>query len=104
MLDKTHASATPEQLAAVKQYRTIEALIPAHWTEGDVQANGIRQHYYRSGGTKPVLVLLHGFQESALCWLPVARVLEQDYDLVLWSMPEDMDAQIASMVPIRLKY
>jgi pimeloyl-ACP methyl ester carboxylesterase len=28
-------------------------------------------------------VLLHGFQESALCWLRVAKALEQDYDLVL---------------------
>lgn len=28
-------------------------------------------------------MLLHGFQESAICWLRVAKVLEQDYDLML---------------------
>jgi N-formylmaleamate deformylase len=83
MREKTHSSPPPEQLAAVKRYRRIEDLIPDHWTEGNIQANGIRHHYYHSRGEKPLLVLLHGFQESALCWLPVARVLEQDYDLVL---------------------
>jgi pimeloyl-ACP methyl ester carboxylesterase len=31
----------------------------------------------------PQLVLLHGFQESAICWLRVAKVLEQDYDIIL---------------------
>lgn len=83
MIDRTDASLTSERLAAAKRYRTIDELIPAHWTQGDVQANGIRQHYYRSGGTKPVLVLLHGIQGNALGWLKVARVLEREYDLVL---------------------
>src|SRR5947209_4169274 len=74
---------SPQRVARVKSYRKIEDLIPSHWSEGDLQANGIRQHYYRTGGEKPQLVLLHGLQESALCWLRVAKVLEQDYDLVL---------------------
>lgn len=74
---------SPEQVALVKSYRSIEELIPVHWSEGDVQANGIRHHCYRTGGEKPQLVLLHGLQESALCWLRVAKVLEHDYDLLL---------------------
>src|SRR3989442_8202200 len=72
-----------ERVAMVKSYRKIEDLIPSHWSEGDLRANGIRQHYYRTGGEKPQLVLLHGLQESALCWLRVAKVLEHDYDLIL---------------------
>jgi Alpha/beta hydrolase family len=74
---------SPEHLAAVKQYRKIEDLLPSHWSESEVSANGLRHHYYRTGGEKPQLVLLHGFQESAICWLRVAKVLGQDYDLLL---------------------
>ncbi|HEY1351872.1 MAG TPA: alpha/beta hydrolase [Ktedonobacteraceae bacterium] len=70
-------------LAAVRRYRSIEALLPSHWSEGFVQANGLRHHYYRTGGGTSQLVLLHGFQESALCWLRVAKALQEDYDLVL---------------------
>src|SRR2546426_4811668 len=32
--------------AMVKNYRPIEELIPAYWSEGDVFANDIRRHYY----------------------------------------------------------
>ncbi len=67
----------------VKQYRRVVELLPSHWSEGDVLANGIRHHYYRTGGDKPPLVLLHGFLEGALCWLRTARVLEQDYDVIM---------------------
>jgi N-formylmaleamate deformylase len=73
----------PEHIAAVKRYRKIEELLPSHWSEHSVLAHGLRHHYYRTGGEKPQLLLLHGFQESALCWLRVAKVLEQDYDLLL---------------------
>ena len=47
-------------------------------------ANGIRLHYYRTGdGTKPAVVLCHGFSDSGLCWTPVARQLEADYDVIM---------------------
>jgi pimeloyl-ACP methyl ester carboxylesterase len=68
---------------AVKRYRKIEEIIPSYWTQGALVANGIRQHYYRTGGDKPPLVLLHGFMEGALAWLKVARLLEPDYDVVM---------------------
>jgi len=54
-----------------------------HWTEGDVLTNGIRMHYYRTGGDKPPLVLAHGFSDNGLCWTPVARVLQADYDVIM---------------------
>ncbi|HHX63254.1 MAG TPA: alpha/beta hydrolase [Chloroflexi bacterium] len=60
----------------------------AEWCSGDVIANGIRIHYYRTGdpstwGKKPAVVLCHGFTDSGLCWTRVARVLEADYDVVM---------------------
>lgn len=47
---------SPEHLAAVKRYRKLEDLLPSHWSESRVSANGLRHHYYRTGGEKPQLV------------------------------------------------
>ena len=52
------------------------------WPEGTVEANGQRIHYYRTGGDKPQLVLAHGFTDNGLCWMPVMRALEQDFDII----------------------
>jgi N-formylmaleamate deformylase len=54
-----------------------------NWYSGDVLANGIRSHYSRTGGDKPAIVLLHGATDNGLCWTPIARQLEADYDVVL---------------------
>lgn len=64
-------------------YPEVRELVPAHWHEQSLTANGIRQHYYRTGGTKPAVLLLHGFSENGLCWLRVARALETNYDVIL---------------------
>lgn len=69
--------------ATLARYRRIEEIVPAHWTEGTVVANGIRQHYYRTGGDKPQIVLLHGILAGGLAWLRVAQALEHDYDLIM---------------------
>jgi N-formylmaleamate deformylase len=53
------------------------------WQSGDVQVNGLRLHYTRTGGDKPPVVLAHGFSDDGLCWTPVAEVLEADYDVVM---------------------
>lgn len=53
------------------------------WPSGDVIANGIRIHTYRTGGNKPPLVLAHGLTDSALCWTRLVQVLEQEYDIVM---------------------
>jgi N-formylmaleamate deformylase len=55
----------------------------AEWLAGDVRANGIKIHYYRSGGAKPPIVLCHGATDNGLCWTPVARALEADYDVIM---------------------
>ena len=54
-----------------------------HWNEGNVFANGIHQHYYRTGKDKLPLLLLHGFTENGLCWSRVARELEKNYDVIM---------------------
>src|SRR2546427_11475061 len=53
------------------------------WFSDDVTANGMRIHYYRTGGDKPPLVLSHGATDSGLCWTRVARALESNYDVIL---------------------
>ena len=53
------------------------------WQEGYVQSNGIRVHYYRTGGDLHQLVLNHGAMDDGLCWTRVARALETDYDLIM---------------------
>ena len=58
-----------------------------HWTQHDLLVNGVRLHYYRTGhGDKPALVLVHGFSDNGLCWTPVARDLEADYDVIMPDM------------------
>lgn len=52
------------------------------WAENTIVANSLRQHYYRTGGNKPPLILLHGFSENALCWASLARSFENEYDLI----------------------
>ena len=62
----------------------------AEWTEFEVEANGLRLHVTRTGnvnrtgsGDKPTVVLAHGFCNDGLCWTPLARALEADYDVVM---------------------
>ena len=41
--------------------------LPAGWTDGYANANGIRIHYWRSGGDKPPSVMAHGSSDDGLC-------------------------------------
>lgn len=53
------------------------------WQSGDVESNGIRMHYTRTGGNKPPIVLAHGVTDDGLCWTPVAEALAPDYDVIM---------------------
>jgi pimeloyl-ACP methyl ester carboxylesterase len=53
------------------------------WMSGVCEANNIKIHYLRTGGCKPPLVLLHGLTGSGACWIPLARALEGEYDVVM---------------------
>ena len=55
----------------------------AGWTTGTCEANGIDVHYLRTGGDKPSVVLLHGLMLNGACWTPLARALEEDYNVVM---------------------
>lgn len=55
----------------------------AGWTTGSCEANGIEVHYLRTGGDKPPVVLLHGLTANGACWTPLARALEEDYDVIM---------------------
>jgi N-formylmaleamate deformylase len=56
----------------------------SNWSSGDVVANNIKIHYYRTGGDKPPLVLAHGLTDNGLCWTRTARALERDYDVIMF--------------------
>jgi N-formylmaleamate deformylase len=53
------------------------------WTDGFVTANGIKLHYYRTGGNKPQVVFNHGAGDDGLCWTHVVKELENDYDVIM---------------------
>src|SRR5512134_1184173 len=58
---------------------------PAGWTDGYVMANGIRIHYWRTGGAgKPPLVLAHGSSDDGLCWTNLAKELTDRYDIIMF--------------------
>jgi pimeloyl-ACP methyl ester carboxylesterase len=53
------------------------------WTNDFIETNGITIHFIRTGGNKPPVILCHGFSDNGLCWTPVARELEADYDVIM---------------------
>ena len=53
------------------------------WSSGFVKTNGIRIHYYRTGGHKPPIVLAHGITDDGLCWTRLAQALESEYDVIM---------------------
>ena len=53
------------------------------WPDGYITANGIKIHYYRTGGDKPPVVINHGAGDDGLCWTRIAKVLQVDYDVIL---------------------
>ena len=57
---------------------------PAGWTDGYVVANGIRIHYWRTGGNKPALVLAHGSSDDGLCWTNLAKEFQNDFDIIMF--------------------
>jgi pimeloyl-ACP methyl ester carboxylesterase len=67
----------------LKQVRILEEVGMHSWSEGDVVAHGTRLHYYRTGGKKPSIVLVHGITDDGLCWTPVAEALSGGYDVIM---------------------
>jgi len=53
------------------------------WNSGACETNGASVHYLRTGGAHPPVVLLHGLMGSGACWTPLARALEDEFDVVM---------------------
>jgi N-formylmaleamate deformylase len=53
------------------------------WASDDIVSHGTKLHYYRTGGQKLPLVLLHGITDDGLCWSPIAKVLAADCDAIM---------------------
>jgi N-formylmaleamate deformylase len=55
----------------------------AAWQEGTVEANGIRLHYWRTGGNKTPMVMAHGLTDNGLAWSRLAHALESIFDVIM---------------------
>ncbi len=53
------------------------------YTDSYLIINGIKIHYYRTGGDKPPFILLHGATDNGLCWTAVADLLSANYDVIM---------------------
>lgn len=54
------------------------------WQTGFINVKGMRLHYTRTGGSKPPIVLVHGYSDDGLCWTPAAKALEPIYDVIMF--------------------
>jgi pimeloyl-ACP methyl ester carboxylesterase len=61
--------------------------VPYGWSSGDVKTNGITLHYYRTGnGSKPSMVMAHGYTDNGLNWTDLAHALEPNYDVIMYDL------------------
>ncbi len=75
----------------------------AEWTSGYVKSNGLDIFYTRTGGDKRPILLAHGYSDDGSCWTDVAKLLEEDYDVVMYdAIGHGNSARIAKDVPINL--
>ncbi len=51
------------------------------------ETDEVRLNYYRTGGSKPSLILAHGVTDDGLCWPLLAANLAADFDLVMVDAP-----------------
>jgi N-formylmaleamate deformylase len=81
----------------VKTYRPLSELTPVYWKSDDVMlSNGAILHYQRTGGEKPPIILIHGFQVDGCMWLRTAIMLQDQYDVI---MPDVAGHGLSSMMP-----
>lgn len=54
------------------------------WAQGTCDVGPVRLRYFRSGGERRPLVLVHGFTDNALYFTRVADVLAQTWDVIAY--------------------
>ncbi|RPH94319.1 MAG: alpha/beta hydrolase [Calditrichaeota bacterium] len=66
------------------QNQTAEPVPYMHWESNSVMSNGIRLHYWRTGGDqKPVIIMVHGITDYGLNWARLAAKFEKEYDIIM---------------------
>lgn len=64
-------------------YRPLTELMPTEWqSEFVTTADHVQIHYTRTGGNKPPVILLHGFQTAGITWMRTAGALV-GYDVIM---------------------
>ncbi len=64
---------------------TAEPVPYLFWESNSIQSNGIRLHYWRTGGTdKPVMIMAHGITDYGLNWADLAAKFSDDYDIIMY--------------------
>lgn len=58
--------------------------VPDGWTDGALEVEGIRLHYYRSGGEGRPLVVAHGITSDGRSRLPLFEPLAEEYDVIAY--------------------
>jgi pimeloyl-ACP methyl ester carboxylesterase len=57
----------------------------ADWESASVKSNGIRIHYWRTGGVgKPAMIMAHGVTDYGLSWASLADKFKDDYDIIMY--------------------
>ncbi len=67
----------------IAHYRPLAQLVPAEWQTGTITtADNAHIYYTRTGGNKPPVILLHGFQTAGITWMRTAEALA-GYDVIM---------------------
>lgn len=65
--------------------RRVKPVPYANWESDSIKSNGIRIHYWRTGGeNKPVMIMAHGITDYGLSWASLAAMFERDYDIIMY--------------------
>jgi pimeloyl-ACP methyl ester carboxylesterase len=82
----------------------------ANWESASVMSNGIRIHYWRTGGEgKPVMIMAHGVTDYGLSWASLAAKFQADYDVIMYDArghgfsekpegPYSLDAHVEDLI------
>ena len=54
------------------------------WNEYDIELDGLKTHYIRTGGSGSAVVLAHGLTDAGLCMSRVATALAGEHDVVMY--------------------
>jgi N-formylmaleamate deformylase len=82
-LGKATCGACVPNLASLIEATVAYSAWMTNWIRETCKVNGIDIHYLRTGGNKPPLIALHGLTGSGACWTPLARGVEDGFDVIM---------------------